>query len=65
MWFSKSKCKVLHLGPGKLHYQYELRDIKMEHSPAERDEGVQEDGKMDMSQQCALAVSQTDPGGRR
>jgi len=37
----------------------------MEHSPAERDEGVQEDGKMDMSQQCALAVSQTDPGGRR
>jgi len=35
------------------HYQYKLRDVKMGHSPAEKD---LVGGKLDMSPQCALAA---------
>jgi len=34
MRFSKAKCKVLHLGCGNRCYQYVLRDVRIEHSPA-------------------------------
>ena len=39
MTFNKSKCKVLHLSHGNPHYQYKLGDVRMEHSPAEKDLG--------------------------
>ena len=56
MSFSKSKCKVLHLGNGNPHYQYKLVDVRIEYSPAEKDLGVPEDGRLDISQQCAFAA---------
>jgi len=46
----------LDLGCGSLCYQYKPADVRMEHSPAKKGLRVLEDGKLDMSQQCALAA---------
>jgi len=64
MSFNKSKCKVLHLGNGNPHYQYKLMDVRIEYSPAEKDLGVPEDSRLDISQQCAFCSpeSQLYPG---
>ena len=56
MRFSKSKCKVLHLDCGNPHYQYKLRDVRIERSSTKMDLGVLVDGEQDMSQQCAFAA---------
>ena len=47
MRFTKSKCKVLHLGQGNLHYKYKLQDKRIEHNPARKDLGIPVDGKLD------------------
>ena len=54
--FNKSKCKILHLGQGKSHYQYKLGNEGIEHSPLKKDLEVLANGKLDVSQQCALAA---------
>ena len=54
--FNKSKCKVLHLGHGSLHYLHKLRDVRSECNPIEKDLGVLRDGKLDMSQHCVLTA---------
>ena len=56
MRFNRSKCKVLHLDHGNPHYQYKLGDVRMEHSPAEKDLGVLMNGRLDMSQQHDLTA---------
>lgn len=43
---------VMHLGSGNLHYQYKLEDEGTEH----KNLGVLVDGKLDTSQQFALAA---------
>ena len=54
--FNKSKCKVLNLNHGNLQYQNKLGDVRIEHSPHEKDLVVLVDGKLDLSQQYALAA---------
>lgn len=52
MKFSKSKCRILHLGWSNTGHQYKL---------GERDLRVLVHTKPNMSQQCALAAKRTNP----
>ena len=55
MRFNKSKCKVLHMGHCNPHYRYKLGSVRMEHITAKKGLRIL-DGKLDMSQQCALTA---------
>ena len=56
MKFNKSKCQILHLGQANPVYTHKLRDERLESTPTENDLEVWVDGKLNMSQQCALAA---------
>ena len=53
---AKSNCKVFQLDQGNIYYQCKLGDERIDHSPAERDLEILVYGKLDVSQQCALAA---------
>ena len=56
MSFTKSKCKIFQLGRGSPRYQCKLGNEGIEHSPLKKDLEVLANGKLDVSQQCALAA---------
>ena len=51
------------LAPGlwQACYQYKLGDVRMEYSAAEKNLGILVNGKLDISQQHALAAKNTGP----
>ena len=56
MRLNESGCKACTWVMAAPCFQYKLGDVRMEHSPAKKDLGVLVDGKLDMSQQRALAA---------
>jgi len=54
MRFNKAKCKTFYLGRSNPHYQYKLREVKMEHSPVKEDLGVLVNGKQGISHNVPL-----------
>ena len=56
MRFSKSKCRVLHLGRNSRNYQYRLGHDLLDRSSAVRNLEVQVDNRLAMGQQGALVA---------
>ena len=61
MKFNRSKCWILHLEQSNPGCMYKLEDESLESSPVERYLGVWVDGKLNMTQQCALAAKRANP----
>ena len=53
---NKAKCKVLHIDQGNPRYVGRLGEESIESSPVEKDFRVLSEVKLNMRQQCALAV---------
>ncbi|KAF7246285.1 DNA-dependent protein kinase catalytic subunit [Varanus komodoensis] len=56
MAFNVDKCKVLHLGHRNRCHKYRLGDKWLESSTCERDLGVLDDCRQNMSQQCDAVI---------
>ena len=56
MRFNKAKSKTLNIDHGNPCYQYNLRALRIEYSPAEMDLEILVDGKLDINEQCALTA---------
>lgn len=56
MEINKSKCKILHLGPGSPRHKYRLGKKVIGISPVRKNLGILDGEEQDMSQDCVLST---------
>ena len=55
-WHSGRCRQAQAVGPGEPHEVQQLKNVRMKHSPAEKNLRILVNGKLDMNQQCVLAA---------
>ena len=57
MTFNVAKCKVMHLGYGRINHEYFMNDQKLEIIDSEKDLGVVVTSNLKLGEQCRQAYA--------